>query len=139
MLTETQIRLIQDSYQHMSFQLIGFGERFYQHLFRMHPEVQPMFKTSMNSQSMKLMQMIGFAVSNLQSPESLRPLVAALGNRHRGYGVQVDHYGYVGDALMITLAEILGERFTPEAHTAWAQLYSDLVEIATGSAASSPA
>lgn len=134
MLTERQKQLIQESYRLMSVQLMAVGQRFYHHLFRLHPEVRPMFGEEGSLPSMKLMQTIGFAVSHLNSPETLRPVVAALGTRHLGYGVEPHHYQLVGEALLVTLEEMLGSDFTGEAKEAWAVLYTDLVAAATEAA-----
>lgn len=134
MLTEQQKQIIQETYREMSIELMAVGQRFYHHLFRLYPDVRPLFGENTSAQSMKLMQTIGFAVSHLNSPETLRPVVEALGQRHIKYGVQIHHYGLVGEALLVTLEEILGSTFTPEAKTAWAQLYDELVETATHAA-----
>jgi hemoglobin-like flavoprotein len=40
----------------------------------------------------------------------------------------------VGEALLVTLQEMLGDDFTPETREAWAQLYTELVAAATGHA-----
>jgi len=134
MLDEQQKQLIQETYRQMSVQLMAVGQRFYHHLFRLYPDVRPMFSENVTSQSMKLMQTIGFAVSHLNSPDTLQPVIESLGKRHLGYGVQPQHYTLVGEALLVTLEEMLGSTFTPEARIAWRQLYDELVETATHAA-----
>eukprot|EP00549_Striatella_unipunctata_P020831 CAMPEP_0118702284 /NCGR_PEP_ID=MMETSP0800-20121206/17795_1 /TAXON_ID=210618 ORGANISM="Striatella unipunctata, Strain CCMP2910" /NCGR_SAMPLE_ID=MMETSP0800 /ASSEMBLY_ACC=CAM_ASM_000638 /LENGTH=174 /DNA_ID=CAMNT_0006603447 /DNA_START=66 /DNA_END=590 /DNA_ORIENTATION=+ len=57
---------------------------------------------------------------------SVRPLVAilkAMGGRHHGYGVLPAHYPIVGDALIGTLSDALGEKFTDEVKAAWVEIY----------------
>lgn len=135
MLTDAQIRLIEESYQEISFHLTFAGDRFYEYLFEMHPEVRPLFKNNMSTQSMKLMQMIGYAVANLHTPDVLNSVVIELGQRHVGYGIQRHHYAYVGEALLKTLGELLGAQFTPEVRQAWQQLYNELVALANQEAA----
>lgn len=134
MLTETQKHIIQTTYRQMSVELMAVGQRFYHHLFRLYPDVRPLFGEDTNSQSMKLMQTIGFAVSHLNSPETLRPVLESLGQRHLNYGVETHHYQLVGEALLLTLEEMLGSDFTPDTKTAWATLYGELVEAATQAA-----
>ena len=131
MLDEQQKQIVQDTYRQMSVQLMAVGQRFYHHLFRLHPDVRPLFSENLSGQSMKLMQTIGFAVSHLNSPEMLEPVIASLGARHLNYGVEPQHYAFVGEALLVTLEEMLGSDFTPEAKTAWGLLYTDLVKAAT--------
>lgn len=131
MLTARQIELIERSYRLVSLRLLATGERFYQILFERYPQVQSLFKADSRTQSMKLMQTIGFAVSQLHSPDMLAPVLQALGSRHIGYGVQAEHYNYVGEALIATLAEMLGPQFDEETREAWTTLYGLLVEKAS--------
>ncbi len=97
---------------------------FYRRLFTMAPALRPMFKTGVEEQSRKLMEMLSFAVSRLDAPEVLLPELEALGARHVGYGVQEFHYEIVGGALLGMLQETLGEKFTPEVAAAWTKLYA---------------
>jgi hemoglobin-like flavoprotein len=134
MLNDIQKQIIQETYRQMSVELMAVGQRFYHHLFRLYPDVRPMFGENTSAQSMKLMQTIGFAVSHLNSPETLRPVLESLGQRHIDYGVQTHHYQLVGEALLITLEEMLGSDFTPDAKIAWETLYEELVETVTHAA-----
>lgn len=49
--------------------------------------------------------------------------------RHAGYGVQSGHYDTVGEALLWTLGQGMGEEFTPEVQTAWPEVYTLLAEV----------
>ena len=74
----------------------------------------------------RLVQMIDVAVRGLGDLPVLLPALRALGQRHEGYGVQPRHYDTVGAALLATLAQGLGEDFTPEDRDAWAEVYGAL-------------
>jgi hemoglobin-like flavoprotein len=65
----------------------------------------------------------GVQTCALPISETLFPVLHALGARHVGYGVQPAHYDTVGQALLATLAEALGEAFTPAHQEAWAALF----------------
>jgi hemoglobin-like flavoprotein len=54
--------------------------------------------------------------------------VQRLGARHTGYGVQPQHYQTVGAAILWTLAQGLGDAFTPEVEEAWTAVYTLLAE-----------
>ncbi len=56
-------------------------------------------------------------------------MVQELGRRHHGYGVTADHYGPVGEALLWTLEQGLGEAFTPAVKAAWTKVYGVLAEV----------
>ena len=103
---------------------------FYSRLFELDPSLRSMFRqTDMVEQRKKLMQMITVAVRGLGRFEELRPAVAALGQRHAGYGVQDHHYDTVGAALIWTLEQGLGDAFTAEARESWVLLYGTLATI----------
>ena len=80
----------------------------------------------MEEQGLKLMQMIGMAVTGLSTPNEILGLVADLGRKHVEYGVVDAHYDSVGSALIWTLAQGLGADFTPEVEAAWAEAYDFL-------------
>lgn len=96
---------------------------FYAKLFDAAPHLRPLFPDDIEEQGRKLMAMIGLAVRALHDPHTLHPALRKLGRRHAAYGVELDHYVLVGGALLATLAEGLGEAFTPEVEAAWSKVY----------------
>lgn len=99
---------------------------FYERLFSQSPALRPLFKGDFEEQKKKLMQTLNVAVDGLNKPQSLLPVLEKLGERHASYMVQEPHYKLVGDALLWTLQEGLGEEFTPEIASAWAEVYDFL-------------
>jgi len=97
---------------------------FYDRLFTEHPEVRPLFPQHMDLQREKLLSAIVALVTNYDQPEALRPTLEALGARHVGYGVRVEHYAAVGGCLLATLRQFAGEAFTPEVEGAWTRAYT---------------
>ena len=110
------------------------AQMFYTNLFALDPTLQPLFKGDMAAQGAKLMQMIGAAVGKLDDLGTLVPILQGLGRRHGGYGVMPAHYATVGAALLKTLAEGLGDAFTPVVKQAWTDVYgviaSTMIEAA---------
>ena len=70
------------------------------------------------------MATLAFAVAGLKQPDQVLAAVRQLGQRHGAYGVRAEHYDTVGAALLWTLAQGLGEQFTPEVEAAWTALYT---------------
>ena len=101
---------------------------FYHELFDAAPHLRPLFRGDMEVQGRKLMDMIGVAVATLDRPATLGPVLAKLGRRHGEYGVEPDHYGLVGAALLATLAAGLGEAFTDRVEAAWTEVYGALAD-----------
>jgi nitric oxide dioxygenase len=135
-MTPAQIALVEDSFRHVAPIAEPAAAIFYERLFRLDPALRGLFAhADMGAQGRKLMQAIGFVVANLRRPEALLPVVAELGRRHGGYGVQPSHYATVGQALLETLEEGLGAFFTPEVKAAWARAYGLLAEVMQQAAA----
>lgn len=107
---------------------------FYNKLFELDPELRPLFKGDMKEQGKKLMTMIGAAVRGLDNLGELTPVVKGLGKRHVGYNVKDEHYATVGEALIWTLGEGLGDKFTDEVKEAWVIVYTTLADLMKGAA-----
>ena len=105
------------------------GHLFYGRLFELNPSIRSMFTDDVAPQAKKLMQVLAVAANGLGRPATLVPVVEALGARHIHYGVQDEHYGVVGEALMWTLRQGLKDEFTPEVEKAWAGAYALLSSI----------
>jgi hemoglobin-like flavoprotein len=138
-LTDVQITLVQDTFAMVAPIAETAAQLFYGRLFELDPSLRQMFKGDMAEQGRKLMQMLSVAVHALDNLESIIPAVQALGARHVGYGVTMEHYAIVGDALLWTLEKGLGEAFTPQVKEAWATVYGALVGVATANLYPEPA
>jgi hemoglobin-like flavoprotein len=88
--------------------------------------VRGLFAEDIVEQKLKLMQMLEAVVDGLDALDALVPEVQALGARHSGYGAQPEHYDVVGECLLWTLGQVLGEAFTPEVKDAWLTAYETL-------------
>ena len=101
---------------------------FYERLFTLDPALRVLFHSDMQEQGRKLMTVLQLAMAGLSRLEALLPMVQQLSVRHRSYGVQDAHYATVGAALLWTLQQGLGERFTPEVQAAWTSAYTLLAD-----------
>lgn len=124
-----QIDLVQKSFGHVRPIAATAADLFYNRLFTLDPSLRLLFKGDMGQQGQLLMIMIGAAVAGLRDLKTLSPVVRKLGARHVGYGVRTEHYATVGSALLWTLAQGLGDKFTPEVSDAWAAAYDLLSEV----------
>lgn len=105
------------------------AELFYGKLFELDPSVKPMFKNDIAEQGKKLMMSINTVVNSLDRLEPMVPVLQDMGRRHKGYGVQDQHYATVGAALLWTLEAGLGPAFTPEVKTAWTEAYTVIATV----------
>jgi len=120
---QTQITLVKSTFAQVAPIADTAAALFYGRLFALDPSLKPLFKGDMEEQGAKLMKMIGVAVNGLDRLEQIVPAVQELGVRHVGYGVKDKDYDTVGEALLWTLGQGLGDAFTSEVHDAWAEVY----------------
>ena len=101
---------------------------FYRLLFELDPALRPLFKTDIEEQATKLLDMLGALISHLERTQLLEAELRLMGQRHATYGVLPEHYETVGSALLEMLAETLRGEFTPEVREAWTTLYGAVAE-----------
>lgn len=102
------------------------GRIFYGRLFNIAPEVRPLFRGDLDEQARKLMMMLATVVNGLKNLDAIIPAAQALAVRHVAYGVQPAHYAPVGEALLWTLEQGLGDDFDAETRDAWVAAYTTL-------------
>lgn len=112
---------------------------FYARLFELNPSLERLFPADLSEQGTKLMRAIGLLVNSLDRLDTVKPALGALGQRHVGYGVRDEHYEVVGQALLWTLGQGLGDDFDDEAAEAWTRLYVWASEVMRTAASESPA
>jgi nitric oxide dioxygenase len=123
-LTVRQISLVRSSFAEVAPIADLAAGLFYDRLFAVLPEVRRLFPADLGPQRTKLMQALALAVASLDRPEAILPVLRELGRRHAGYGVVDAHYAAVGESLLWTLRQGLGDGFTPEVEAAWAETYA---------------
>lgn len=117
-------QLVSESWKSLAPKGEEVGAIFYRRLFEIDPALRPMFSgIALEDQIHKLVTMLDLIVHWLDLPERLVPVLKQLGERHSKYGVLDEHYGKVGTALIQTLEEGLGDRFTPELRSAWTEAF----------------
>lgn len=124
-----QINLVQSTFADVRPIAPVAAELFYTRLFVLDPSLRPMFKGDLVHQGRMLMAMLNSAVNGLTQLDTMVPVVRQLGARHAKYGVRDEHYATVGSALLWTLEQGLGEKFTPAVRDAWATAYDMLAGV----------
>ncbi len=124
------IALVRDSFAQVRPIATQAAGLFYQRLFEIDPTTRPLFRsTDMAAQGAKLMATLGFVTAALDKLDQLIPAAEALARRHVGYGVTSAQYDTVGQALLWTLEQGLGEAFTPAVKAAWVEAYTTLAGV----------
>ena len=128
-MTQNQINLVQQSWTHVLPIAKNAGLLFYTKLFEAAPGLRHLFKEDISGQANKLVTILGYVVSKLNHMNELLPAVKQLGVRHNGYGAEPFHYEVVGQCLIATLKEGIGDEWTPEIQDAWITAYNTLKNV----------
>lgn len=125
-----QVECLEQSFDEIKPQADSFVNSFYENLFAANPEAKPLFAdTDMAEQKKKLLNSLVLVVENLRKPNVLSDALKGLGARHVKYGALPEHYPLVGNALLTTFGQYLGDKWTPEVKQAWVDAYGAISEI----------
>lgn len=132
-MTRKEIELVRRSWKGLQgVDPILLGDVFYSRLFIENPSIEKMFKTSKETQSKKLIDMLDLIVRRLDNLAPLANEIKEMAKRHVGYGVKPKHYQEVGEALIWTLKKGLDKDWNHETEIAWLNCYTELAGVMIG-------
>jgi hemoglobin-like flavoprotein len=131
--------LVQESWELVEKDLETHGIKFFMRIFEIAPAALQLFSfkddpdlpnsPQLRKHAGEVMRTVGQAVAGLEDVAALVPVLQALGERHSGYGVVPNHFPIVGEALLWTLEQGLGDKWTPEVKTAWTHTWGNVVKV----------
>ena len=127
-----KVELLADSFDLVRSQKEAFAKTFYSRLFLIYPQTAHLFQEAdMKRQEASLVAALATVISLLKKADNNQfvSVVQNLGKRHQGYGVKREHYWMVGNVLLSTLADFLGDRWTANLNDAWAEAYQAIVGL----------
>ena len=125
-----QVELLEQSFEKIRPQTNEFADSFYKNLFTDYPAAKSLFaNTDMATQSHKLLMSLVFVVENLRNSDALTETLKGLGTRHVQYGALPEHYPLVGNSLLKTFEQYLGDDWTDEVKQAWLDAYWVITKI----------
>jgi hemoglobin-like flavoprotein len=127
MITETQVALVQSSFSQVLPIADTAGLLFYERIFTLAPGTRALFGEDIGAQAKLTMAALKTAVDGLGRFDDVVPFLVRLGARHVRYGVRPEHFDVVGAALLWTLEQGLGERFTHPVREAWGAAWNVIV------------
>jgi nitric oxide dioxygenase len=108
---------------------------FYTRMFKHNPELKNIFNMG-NQQSGKQQTALANAVlayaENIADPSVLMPVIDHIGHKHTSLDIRPEQYIIVGNHLISSIREVLGDAATPEIIDAWTTAYSQLAKIMSG-------
>lgn len=108
---------------------------FYHRMFRNNPEVAPFFNSANQTaglQQKALAAAICAYAANIDNLEVLGGAVELIAQKHASLMIQPEHYPIVGENLLASIKEVLGDGATDEIIQAWAEAYQFLADILIG-------
>ena len=119
-----QINLVETSFRKLLPEAESTAEIFYERLYEVAPTVRSLFKGEAQERRAQLWYILNTAVDGLSDLEELVPKVQDFGRRYIGHRVKKKDYEHVGEALLWTLEQKLGQNFTPTVQKAWSSVYT---------------
>ena len=138
-MTPAQLRLLQRSFSQVEPVAEQFGTMFYERLFAIAPEMKQLFRTDIKAQQAKFMKviaevvqlhlraMISLPVTAQASGEAMLPGAYWSGKLHAAYGVRMEDFDSMKQALIWALKEVLKDGLTVEVQEAWVAAYDIVV------------
>jgi len=124
-LSASEIHQVRESFGRLRQRLEAHSEYFYERLFARAPGLKSLFREDLEGQGMKFMSALAVILDNLEHPDTIRTRYAELGHLHRALGVKAADFEPMGEALIDTMRNALGDDFTPELELAWRAAYGE--------------
>lgn len=104
----------------------------YARMFSHNPEVKPYFNPA-HQRSGRQQRALSAAVcayaQHVDNPAALADAVELIAHKHVSLGILPEHYPIVGENLLATIEEMLGNDATTEVLDAWSAAYAQLAQI----------
>lgn len=110
-------------------------KHFYKRMFAHNPEVLPFFNPANQAggtQQRALAAAICAYAANIDNLEVLGGAVELIAQKHASLMIKPEHYPVVGENLLASIREVLGDAATDDIINAWAEAYGFLADILIG-------
>lgn len=110
-------------------------KHFYKRMFSHNPEVAPFFNPANQAggtQQRALAAAICAYAANIDNLEALGGAVELIAHKHASLMIKEEHYPIVGENLLASIREVLGEGATDDVINAWGEAYGFLADILIG-------
>ena len=134
-MNEQQITLIKATVPILKENGVLLTRYFYERMFKHNPELKHVFNMG-NQQSGKQQTALAMAVlayaENIENPGVLMGVVDHIGHKHTSLDIRPEHYQIVGNHLISSIKEVLGDAASDELLEAWTLAYNQLAAIMSG-------
>nr|WP_106589597.1 NO-inducible flavohemoprotein [Salsuginibacillus halophilus] len=105
---------------------------FYKRMLSAHPELNHVFNPThqvKGKQPAALANALYAAATHIDDLSAIAPAVRTIAEKHRSLQITPDQYPIVGEHLLASIQEVLGEAATDDIIAAWGQAYEEIAEI----------
>ncbi len=135
MLTAAQKEVIKATVPVLRENGVLLTRHFYNRMLTINAELKNVFNMG-NQQNGKQQTALAMAVlayaENIDNPGVLMPVINGIGHKHVSLNIQPEQYKIVGDHLLASIAEVLGDAATTDIIDAWAAAYTQLANLMSG-------
>lgn len=135
MLSEKTIAIVKSTAPILEEHGETLTRHFYKRMFSHNPEVAPFFNPAhqqSGSQQRALAGAICAYAANIDNLEVLGNAVELIAQKHASLMIKPEHYPIVGENLLASIREVLGDGATDDIINAWAEAYGFLADILIG-------
>ncbi|WP_220348190.1 NO-inducible flavohemoprotein [Alkalilimnicola ehrlichii] len=111
---------------------LAITEHFYRRMFRHHPELKSIFNQAhqaIGDQPKALANAVYAYAANIDRPEVLANTVSRVAHKHASLDIEPSQYDIVGEHLLASIQEVLGDAVNDEIIDAWRAAYGQLANI----------
>lgn len=127
-LTRRQVADIRATFNALQPKVREASQIFYERLFEIAPELRGLFRSDIEGQGMRFMTALGAILDHIDDPEALNPHLRRLAQGHAAYGVRPENFRPMGEALIWTMRDVLGDDLGEAAEAAWEKAYDRLAD-----------
>ncbi|MFC0179045.1 NO-inducible flavohemoprotein [Thorsellia kenyensis] len=105
---------------------------FYKRMFLSNPDVSAFFNVknqAIGTQQRALANAISAYAENIKNLDVLHSAIDLIANKHASLMIKPEHYPIVGENLLASIKEVLGDNATDEVFNAWREAYCFLSEL----------
>ena len=115
------VDLLRSSFEIVAERQPDLALEFYENLFSRHPDAESLFRRDRESQAKMLTEALVAVLDHLEDAPWLQSTLGQMGVDHLGYGVTEEMYGWVREAMLVTLEEIAGADWTSQLRDVWSE------------------
>ncbi len=133
LLDQRELAIVRDTLAAVVPRLEPLVERIYDLLFTRHPAVKGLFQRNRPElQVVMLAETLTSIIDHYEDTPWLDETLSRLGRGHVHYGVTDEMFGWLGEALLDSLREELGEQWSADVAGAWEHAFQSISAIMIG-------